>query len=84
MNKFANGTKPYTVIVLYPDYATDDHGRETYTAHVTADTPTSAKRIGQAEAQNKQPNDRRGNLDDWEPLLVFPGHINPVAWGWQS
>jgi hypothetical protein len=34
--------KPFTVLLLYPDYVSQNYGQETYLAHVSAANPTSA------------------------------------------
>jgi hypothetical protein len=74
----------YTVVVLYPAYATREPGVETYTAHVEAPHPFAALERGASQAQMKQPNEKRGLINDWNALVCFDGHIHPVAWGWQK
>jgi hypothetical protein len=63
---------PYSVLLLYPDYANDD-GTETYYAFVTAADPIAAV----AEAQRQAAAAQDGidvDPEDFAPLLVTPGH----------
>ncbi len=79
----------FTVILLRPDYlASDDvggYGHDVYIAHVNANSARRAGALGQSEvfgvdiADELEPND----ADDYAVLAVFPGHIQPVVWGWQ-
>lgn len=75
--------KKYTVVVLYPQANRDAYG-QTYTAHVEAKNAFAARAIGRLQAWRKQENLDRGLIKAWLPLLVFEGHINPLAWGWQA
>jgi hypothetical protein len=67
-----SGKTPYSVLLLYPDYATDS-GTETYYAFVTALDPTEAVAVAQREAAGSQ-----APLyippEDFAPLLVTAGH----------
>jgi hypothetical protein len=71
-------TKPYTVVLLYPDYATDDYGADTYTTCVQAADRYAAAPLAQAEALS-------GNLgmvedaDDFRPILVLEGDVKVLA-----
>ena len=64
--------KPYSVLLLYPDYA-NDSGNETYYALVEAPDPNEAV----AEARRQAVAAQDGieiEPDDFHPLLVTPGH----------
>lgn len=73
--------RPYSVLLLYPDYLADDFGHDTYYAHVMASDPASAVREAQQEAMaaNTGPDDEpdADNADDFHPLLVLEGHHAP-------
>ena len=68
----ATGNKPYSVLLLYPDYA-NDSGTETYYAFVestdaiAADTVARRQAIAAQEGVAIDPN-------DFVPLLVTGGH----------
>jgi hypothetical protein len=64
--------KPYSVLLLYPDYA-NDSGTETYYAFVEALDPIEAIALAQREAISVQES-VDGDTDDFAPLLVTPGH----------
>jgi len=61
----------YTVLLLYPDYASDAFGQETYLARVDAKNPKSAVVAAQANAGDANKDVRR---EDFHPLLVVAGH----------
>jgi hypothetical protein len=66
------GKKPYSVLLLYPDYA-NDSGTETYYAFVEATDPIAAVVVAQRQAFA----DQEGVIfppDDFAPLLVTEGH----------
>lgn len=71
--------KPYTVILLYPEYMTD--GRvETYFAHVEAENLDAAARLAQEEAARENHiEDEYDEMASPQPgefdvLFVFDGH----------
>jgi hypothetical protein len=64
--------KPYSVLLLYPDYA-NDGGNETYYAWVEAPDPVTAVAVARRQAFAAQ----EGVIfppDDFAPLLVTEGH----------
>jgi hypothetical protein len=63
---------PYSVLLLYPDYA-NDSGTETYYAFVEAPDPIEAVAVAQREAVTTQ-ECMDGDPDDFAALLVAPGH----------
>ena len=63
---------PYSVLLLYPDYA-DDTGHETYYALVEAADPDEAVALAQRQAVAAQ-DGIEIEPDDFHPLLVTPGH----------
>ena len=66
------GTKPYSVLLLYPDYA-NNSGTETFYAFVEAVDPIQAVAKAQREAAAAQ--DGVGvDPQDFALLLVTPGH----------
>jgi hypothetical protein len=64
--------KPYSVLLLYPDY-TNDSGTETYYAFVEAVDPIEAVALAQRQAVRAQ-ECMHGDPQDFAPLLVTPGH----------
>ena len=68
--------KPYSVLLMYPDYVADVYG-ETYYDFVAATSPKDAVKIARercAEAHNL-------DLEDWEDLavvLITEGHNKGV------
>ena len=64
--------KPYSVLLLYPDYA-NDSGTETYYAFVEALNPIEAVAVAQREAVTAQ-DGMDGDPEDFAALLVTPGH----------
>jgi hypothetical protein len=68
----APGNKPYSVLLLYPDYL-DDTGYETYYAFVEALEPIEAVAVAQRQAIAAQCVDI-DDPTDFAPLLVTEGH----------
>lgn len=66
------GSKPYSVLLLYPDYA-NDGGTETYYAFVAASDPLEAVALAQRQAAAAQEGVDI-EPDDFAPLLVTQGH----------
>jgi len=64
--------KPYSVLLLYPDYA-NDSGKETYYALVEAPDPIEAVATAQREAVTAQ-DGMDIEAKDFTPLLVTLGH----------
>jgi hypothetical protein len=67
-----DGSKPYSVLLLYPDYA-NDSGTETFYAFVQATDANAAV----AHAQRQAAEAQEGidiEPDDFAPLLVTQGH----------
>lgn len=64
--------RPYSVLLLYPDYA-NDTGTETYYALVEALDPIEAVALAQREAISVQ-HGVDADPGDFAPLLVTPGH----------
>ena len=67
----------FTVICLYPQYATEDFGTDTVIRTVEATNPFEASRLVQRIATReayvaiKQPS-------DFQVIAVFPGHVRPA------
>jgi hypothetical protein len=66
--------KPYSVLLLYPDYANDD-GTETYYAFVEASDPLQAVAVAQRHATAAQ-DGVDTDPDEFAPLLVTEGHCH--------
>jgi hypothetical protein len=65
---------PYSVLLLYPDYASRQYGEETYYAFVTAADPIEAVANAQAQAVAAQEGVEIDDPEDFAPLLVTLGH----------
>lgn len=75
--------KPFTVLLLYPDYVSDNFGHETYLAHVTASGRHAAVLAAQRELQkifveNDGHDDTPIPESDFHCLAVFEGHLQDV------
>lgn len=67
--------KPYTVLLLRPDYIADNYGQDTYLAHVNANNPDEAVTAAQVEAYNADGGDDADeSWEDYHPLIVVDGH----------
>lgn len=65
--------KPFSVLLLYPDYASDQYGTETYYAFVEAASAIDAVAVAQRQAAAAQGLDI-DDPADFAPLLVTEGH----------
>ena len=66
---------PYSVLLLYPDYATGDFGKDSYYTHVMAAHPAGAVEAARQECDDQAKRTGEDRLgDDLEPLLVIAGH----------
>lgn len=70
--------KPYTIILLRPDYMTDDFGHDTFTDHVEARDIDLAIKTAQLQACHADQN-TVSKKDDYYPLAVFEGHHRNLA-----
>jgi len=66
------GSSPYSVLLLYPDYA-NDSGTETYYAFVQATSQIEAVTLAQRRAATAQEGVEM-EPDEFAPLLVTQGH----------
>jgi hypothetical protein len=73
----ATGNKPYSVLLLYPDYA-NDSGAETYYAFVDASDELEAVAVVQRQAVAAQEGVEI-EPDAFAPLLVTQGHHHSEA-----
>lgn len=72
--------KPYTVLLLRPDYIAEPYGQDTYLAHVDANNPDEAVVAAQMQVWNEDHGDDAGSSwDDYHPLLVLDGHLYDAA-----
>jgi hypothetical protein len=65
-------SRPYSVLLLYPDYV-NDNGTETYYAFIRAVDPIEAVALAQRKAATVQEGVGM-EPDDFVPLLVTQGH----------
>lgn len=69
------GKRKYTVVLLRPDYVTDDYGHDVVVAHVEEKDVVSAQRTAQKEVSLK---DEQQFPEDYHILAVFEGHLENV------
>ena len=65
--------KPYTVLLLRPDYIASEFGHDIYLAHVHARTPREAKRVAQDEVRLVD-GDAVDDSEDYHPPFITEGH----------
>ena len=77
--------KPFTVLLLRPDYISDNFGLDTYLAHVNAASPKLAQEKAQMEAwvddhggPDEIEDDADGEPDDYFVLFVAVGHLHDI------
>ena len=75
-------TKKYTVILLYPDYMSENYGQETYMTCVDAKNPTEAVANARAEisAGGENEQDEEAEPTDFFVIAVIAGDhedLNP-------
>lgn len=70
--------KPYTILLLYPDYLANNYGEDTFTTVVIAPTAEAAINLAQHEAAAVEHCSEDTNaFEDFLALGVFEGdHIN--------
>lgn len=79
----------YTVVLLRPEYMGEDtgehYGLDIYVALVESDTSMDALKVAQAEVFEADKKDqlRPKSPTDYKLCVMFPGHLNPTAYGWQ-
>lgn len=67
--------KPYTVLLLRPDYIAEPYGQDTYMAHVEAENPVNAIEAAQIEVWKEDHGDDAGeSWTDYNVLLIIEGH----------
>lgn len=78
-------TKPYTVVLLRPDYMTDMYGQDVYVAHVNAPTTLHAVQTAQEQAFDADAKDdaHPDDPEDYALCVMFEGHLNTTLFGWQ-
>jgi hypothetical protein len=75
--------KPYSVLMLYPDYLADQYGESTYFAQVAGTSVEAAMAAAQDEAwaaQNPDEDDLGGPAD-FAVLICVAGHHNDLCPG---
>lgn len=76
--------KPYTVLLLYPDYASENYGEETYMTSLEAESVVQAQELAQRECaegyfssvytgEADTAGDVNSNFTDWAVLMVIEG-----------
>lgn len=77
--------KPYTVILMYPDYLSENYGEESYAAHVTAVDGDAAVLAAQIDAVAQNTDDGEDppceDPTDFAVIAVYAGHLEQEPWG---
>jgi hypothetical protein len=75
------GPEDYTVILLYPDYASDTYGQETWCGHVQAVDAGAALEAARDEmiAENKKLGLEFESRDDLFPIALFQGKHDDLS-----
>ena len=74
--------KPYTVLLLYPDYLNDNYD-DTFLAYVKAENPEGAVDVAQRACSNAysakdDAEEDRPDPNAFAPLVVFAGHLEDL------
>lgn len=72
---------PFTVVLLYPDYSTDNFG-ETWCGHVRAPDATTA--VTKAQKLCAEESTVIESPDDLLPISVFAGHQPDLVHEWAA
>lgn len=72
--------KPYTVILIYPDYIASQYGEEFWYDHVEAENVAQAIETAQQNAQHANRAYESGCAKDFAVVAVFEGHHYDKAW----
>lgn len=70
-------SKPYTVLLLRPDYIADNFGSDTYLAYVEAEDVSSAVMIARQSVVSID-GTMPENTEDYYVLMVCDGHVNDI------
>lgn len=74
--------KPFTVLLVYPDFLSENYGKETYLAHVDASDPEDAIHRAQLQAcaANAVPDDPDYYIepDSFYVTAIFNGHLQDL------
>ena len=72
--------KPFSVLLIYPDYITTAYGEEYYYNWVDAETPERAAWLVQDMAAEANPEECE-DPEDFAVVGVWPGHIvMDISW----
>lgn len=72
------GMKPFTILLLYPDYIADNYGHETYLAHAYGSSVENAILHARIEARDAS-DAELDDLDDFHVLAVFEGLLRDLS-----
>jgi hypothetical protein len=67
----------YTVIMITPDYQSEQYGESFYFAWTEAENYESAVKAAQIEARDEQ-GSADDEPEDWAVVVVFPGHLTEI------
>lgn len=77
--------KKYTVLLLRPDYIADEFGKDTYLAHVEANSVGGAIAQAQLEAWTADDcPDESDCCDDYHALFCTEGHLSDLSAGYTT
>lgn len=78
----------FTVVLLRPDYLAENYGEDTYVALVEVDEDDVLTALDAAQVEAFMA-DKRARLyaestSDYALCVMFPGHVQPCMFGWQT
>lgn len=75
----------FTVVLLRPDYMSDNYGQDIYVAHVEAECATTAYDAAREEVFEADNYDglEPQSVDDYALCVMFSGHVLACLYGWQ-
>ena len=71
--------KPYTVLLLRPDYIAEPYGQDTYLAHVEAENPANAIEAARIEVWKEDHGGAADDSEDYHPLFITEGHHQDMS-----
>lgn len=81
--------KPFTVVVLRPEYLNahpeTEYGQDIYVAHVRSTEPAAAFVLAQMQVFRADQKDKLKpkKPTDYKLVVAFEGHHDPKLFGWQ-
>lgn len=78
----------FTVVLLRPDYMSENYGEDIYVALVEVDKDDTLTALRAAQVQvfkaDKRDELEPESVSDYALCVMFPGHVQPCMFGWQT